>query len=267
MVKLDIKDFFESISERQVYRVYRQLGYPALLAFELARLSTRFYQPKLGGASTLRQGRWRWNAADPGKDVPYARPYQVGHLPQGAPTSPILANLVVGAMDRDLVALAFSAGAAYTCYADDIVFTLGESDRVTACLLLQAVGEVVTRTGFRINRNKTHVRGPGTRKIVTGLTINDSRARLPHAVRNEIENALFHIEKHGLLSHMERRRSKDPIGYLNHLQGVILYARQVEPEYADRALQNLRRILVPYSEFLEVFKMFRPQPESGYMFT
>lgn len=266
MIKLDIKDFFESISERQVYRVYRRLGYPSLLAFELARLSTRFFQPSSSGIRSLRQRRWRWNAADPGKGVPYAKPYQVGHLPQGAPTSPMLANLVVRKMDADISALAFSAGATYTRYADDIVLTLLESDREAATVLLQAVGKIVTSAGFRINRKKTHVRGPGARKVVTGLTINDSKARLPRSVKDEIENALFHIEKHGLLSHMERRRSKNPIGYLNHLQGLILYARQVEPEYADHALHSLRRILVPYGEFLDIFKAFRPKPEGGYTF-
>ncbi len=266
MVKLDIKDFFESISERQVYRVYRRLGYPALLSFELARLSTRFHEASWGNPRSLRQGRWRWNAADPGQDVPYEKPFQVGHLPQGAPTSPMLANLVVHEMDEDISKIASAAGATYTRYADDMVLTLSESTRATATSLLQAVGEVVTRAGFRINRKKTHVRGPGARKVVTGLTINDAKPRLPRSIKDEIENALFHIEKHGLLSHMERKRSKDPIGYLSHIQGVMLYARQVEPEYADAALESLRRVLAPYGEFLDVFRTFRPEPEGDYVF-
>ena len=266
MVKLDIKDFFESISERQVYHVYRRLGYPALLAFELARLSTRFLDQSWGGTAQLRQGRWRWTAADPGKRVPYARPYQVGHLPQGAPTSPMLANLVVREMDVDISAIASSAGANYTRYADDIVLSLEKSTRATATALLQAVGEVVTKAGFRINRKKTHVRGPGARKVVTGLVINDAKPRLPRSIKDEVELALYHIEKHGLLGHMERKRSKDPIGYLSHLQGLLLYARQVEPEFADAALASMREVLAPYAEFLDVFRTFRPEPESGYMF-
>jgi len=266
LVKLDIKDFFESISERQVYHVFRDLGYPALLAFELARLSTRYFYQSWADIAPLRQGRWRWTTADPGKAVPYAKPFQVGHLPQGAPTSPMLANLVVRSMDSDISAIATSAGATYTRYADDIVLSLGESTRATAAALLHAVGEVVTKAGFRINRKKTHIRGPGARKVVTGLTINDAKPRLPRSLKAEVELALFHIEKHGLLGHMERKRSKDPLGYLSHLQGVLLYARQVEPELADAALAAMRRVLEPYAEFLDVFRTFRPGPQSDYMF-
>lgn len=266
MIKLDIKDFFESISERQVYHIYRSLGYPALLAFEMARLSTRYLDQSWADTVPLRQGRWRWSAADPGKGVPYAKPYQVGHLPQGAPTSPMLANLVVRAMDADISAIASTAGATYTRYADDIVLSLGWCTRATAVALLRAVGEVVTKAGFRINRKKTHVRGPGARKVVTGLTINDAKPRLPRSLKDEVELALFNIEKHGLLGHMERKRSKDPLGYLSHLQGVLLYARQIEPEFADAALASMRRILVPYAEFLDVFRTFRPEPGTDYMF-
>lgn len=267
MVKLDIKDFFESISERQVYHVYRSLGYPALLAFEMARLSTRYLDQSGADTVPLRQRRWRWSAADPGEGVPYARPYQVGHLPQGAPTSPMLANLVVRTMDADISEIASAAGATYTRYADDIVLSLGMSTRATAVALLHAVGEVVTKAGFRINRKKTHVRGPGARKVVTGLTVNDAKPRLPRSLKDEVELALFCIEKYGLLGHMERKRSKDPLGYLSHLQGVLLYARQIEPEFADAALASMRRLLVPYSEFLDVFRTFRPKPGSDFMFT
>ena len=266
MVKLDIKDFFESISERQVYHVFRTLGYPALLAFELARLSTRFLDQSWGGRPQVRQSKWRWSGSDQGESVPYAKPYQVGHLPQGAPTSPMLANLVVRDLDAAIYGIAEDAGATYTRYADDMVLSLTAGSRGEATALLQRVGEVVTRAGFRINRKKTHVRGPGARKVVTGLTINDERPRLPRSLKDEVELALFHIEKHGLLSHVERKRSEDPIGYLNHLKGLLLYARQVEPEFADAALEKLRAVLVPHEELLDIFKSFRAAPESGYMY-
>lgn len=256
IVKIDIKDFFESISERQVFHVFRRLGYPALLAFELARLSTRFYDSSQNNHISLRQTRWRWTMTKLG--TPYERVAEVGHLPQGAPTSPLLANLVVRDMDSSIAALARTAGAVYTRYADDMVLSLSEGSRAEATLLLQSVAEVVTNSGFRVNRKKTHVRGPGARKVVTGLTVNDVRPRLPRGLKDEVELALYHIKKHGLIGHMERMNSRDPFGYLSHLKGLLFYAAQVDPAYAAKALSTLQQVLQPYAELLDMFRTFRP---------
>jgi len=266
IVKLDIKDFFESISERQVYHLYRKLGYPALLAFELARLSTRHISPYREGARLFRDGRWRWTAGQPGKAWPYPRVDQVGHLPQGAPTSPMLANLVVREMDEKIKIIARAAGATYTRYADDMVLSLTFGSRAAATALLQSVADVVTGEGFRINRKKTHACGPGARKIVTGLLVNETSPRLPRSLKDEIELALHFIERRGLMAHLEHKKSNNPIGYLNHLKGLILYAQLIEPDFASAAKDELARVLHPYTEFLDVFKTFRPAETNKFKF-
>jgi len=87
LVKLDITNFFESISERQVYRVFREAGYCALMAFQVTRICTRL------GSGSFKYGKRRWKTR--GKDrYKVLANDRLGHLPQGAPTSPMLANLV-----------------------------------------------------------------------------------------------------------------------------------------------------------------------------
>jgi len=259
MVKLDIKDFFESISERQVYYVFRQLAYPALLSFELARLCTRCVPPRSDGLPRAREQLMRWvNWDESRKAGPYSIDAQVGHLPQGAPTSAMLANLVSRELDDRIQAIATHYGATYTRYADDMVLTLANGSEEMCASVFRKAAQVVKRQGFRVNRSKSRIIGPGGRKVVTGLVVNDVRPRLPKLVKNEIELAIYHIGKHGLLSHMERRKSKRPLGYLNHLVGKILYCHSIEPAFGNAAMAALREALAQNRELLETAIAFEP---------
>jgi RNA-directed DNA polymerase len=257
MIKLDIKDFFESVSERQVYYVFRDLAYPPLLSFELARLCTRCVPPRQDGLPRAREQlpRWvNWNEAR--QAGPYAIGTQIGHLPQGAPTSAMLANFVARRLDAEIQSIATQHGATYTRYADDMVLTLSNGSDITCTSVFREVASVVKRHGFRINRRKSRIVGPGGRKVVTGLVVNDLRPRLPKSVKSEIDLAIYHIGKHGLLSHMERHNSKRPLGYLNHLVGKILYAYSIEPAFAANAMAALREALTPNRELLEITETF-----------
>lgn len=259
MVKLDIKDFFESISERQVYYVFRQLAYPALLSFELARLCTRCVPPRSDGLPRARERLVRWVNWDKSRNAsPYAFEEQVGHLPQGAPTSAMLANLVSRELDNRIQAIAMHYGATYTRYADDMVLTLANGSEEICASIFRKVAQVVNRHGFRVNRSKSRIIGPGGRKVVTGLVVNDSNPRLPKRVKSEIEVAIYHIGKRGLLSHMEWCKSKRPLGYLNHLVGKILYCHSIEPAFGNAAMVALRKALAQNRELLEIANAFEP---------
>lgn len=96
--------------------------------------------------------------------------------------------------------------------------------------------------GFVVNRKKTHVLGPGARKVVTGLVVNDTVPRLKRKTKSHIEVVLYHIETKGLIEHARRVRSKHPISYLNHLSGLIQFARWVEPAFGHKAQNRLNAI-------------------------
>ena len=268
MVKLDIKDFFESVSERQVYHVFRRLAYPALLSFELARICTRRVPRRRMAVPRLREQLVRWINFDEHRDGgPYTTIPQVGHLPQGAPTSAMLANLVAYDLDIKIEGIAKRHGATYTRYADDMILTFAVGSKEACESAFRESSNVIKRFGFRVNRSKSRIVGPGGRKVVTGLVVNDSKPRLPKSVKSEIDLAIYHIRKHGLLSHIERRKSTQPLGYLNHLVGKILYCYSIEREFGRKALTGLREALEPNRELLEVAMAFEPDGSSSQKFS
>lgn len=129
LVKMDVQNFFESISEIMAFRVFKSLGYQPLISFELARICTR-----QGGRSRARSSsRWQVHYSLFGKHRwPKIQAYQVqgfgyrpliGHLPQGAPTSPMLANLAMRDFDNSASKIAQEFGMNYTRYADDITLS------------------------------------------------------------------------------------------------------------------------------------------------
>ena len=256
MVKIDIHDFFESVSERQVYRVFRRLGYPALLSFEMARICTRVAPPAVD-RFRKRDLKWRWNERKrgPRPSVPY-NASQSGHLPQGAPTSPMLSNLISVKLDEQVTAIASELGGVYTRYADDLIVSFSHGSRATCQAALQRIRRVLGDHGFVVNRKKTHILGPGARKTVTGLVVNDTQPRLKRQTKNHIEVALHYIETKGLIEHARFVGSKHPIAYLNHLSGLVEFARSIEPAFGEKALQRLEAIYGKNTELLAALTEF-----------
>ncbi|MEO0914098.1 MAG: hypothetical protein AAFY59_14100, partial [Pseudomonadota bacterium] len=101
VLRFDIRDFFPSITAARIHALFRCLGYPHTVARALTGLTTTVTHPNILTRLSPTQRR------------DFARP----HLPQGAPTSPALANLAAFKLDRRLSGLARSKGASYTRYA------------------------------------------------------------------------------------------------------------------------------------------------------
>ncbi len=252
ILKLDITRFFESISERQVYRIFRSLGYRALVAFCLTRLCTRVLPASSDKRLHRHTKRWQ-----PGKQRQFLRSRVLGHLPQGAPTSPMLANLVCVALDAELQKIAARESLTYTRYADDMTFSGEMADRSTAARLAKEISVAVGRYGFGINVQKTNIAKNGGRKIVTGLSVDGDVVRLPRAYKDDIRQELFYLDKHGLQSHCSRIGQKNPLSYLLRLAGRIRYAGSVEPVFGKRMMDKFQRI---FPGFLETERMVRPLP-------
>lgn len=245
VLKLDITSFFESISERQVYHVFRGFGYRALVAFYLTRLSTRVLPLPSDLRWRFRTKRWCSN-----NSWKFLNACVVGHLPQGAPTSPMLANLVCLILDAELEKIAAREGLMYTRYADDMTFSGELSGRTAAMKLVREISAVVGKHGFGINSQKTSIAKNGGRKIVTGLSVDGDVVRLPRAYKDEIRQELFYIEKYGLQDHCLRIGQKNHLSHLLRLGGRIRYAMSVEPVIGNRLMEKLLKIS-PYYEELE----------------
>jgi retron-type reverse transcriptase len=155
------------------------------------------------------------------------------HLPQGAPSSPHLANLCVQRLDRRLAGYAAAAGAVYTRYADDLTFSGGTEVRRATGRLLAAVQTIVREEGLAVNAAKTRVRGRGSRQTVTGIVVNE-RPNVPRPEYDALKAQLFNAVRSGpspqdLAAHPDLRA---------HLTGRVAWVTQLNPA-RGRRLQTL----------------------------
>lgn len=229
LIKLDISGFFGSISEIQVYRVFRDAGYAPLVSLELARLCT--HAPSMSQRyreqpEWLVHDRLRWSMY---------RQWGLGFLPQGAPTSPMLSNLIIRDTDRQIAALAVAAGLTYTRYSDDITFSIrGAFSRAQAVAVVRQTTAILRRTGLRVNDKKTRIVPPGARKMVLGLLVDGAEPRLTREFRDRLRQHLYYLEKCGPEAHRAERNFDTLSGLYRHIRGLIDFAQSVDAEFAGR---------------------------------
>ena len=245
LIKLDVKNFFESISEISAYRVFRGLGYQPLVAFELTRLSTRL------GSNTMlrRRKRWRKHDFSEHKAIKAYQHGRMGHLPQGAPTSPMLANLAMVMFDEQLSALTSRNGLTYTRYADDVALSTTSDDftRDKAAKLIGQVYALMGKHGLSPNATKTRVVPPGGRKVVLGLLVDGDTPRLTREFKSALRMHL-HFLRHpeiGPARHAVRRGFTAVAGLRNYIEGLVSFSRQIEPEYAKARSSELASVHWP----------------------
>ena len=193
VIRLDLEDFFPSITTKDVGDVFCSLGYP----FKVARL--------LAGICTLD-----------------------GRLPQGAPTSPALSNLVARSLDRRFVGLSARLGFSYTRYADDLIFS---SDNPKLPRLIPFFRQVLQEEGFRLNERKIRVMRRGSRQLVTGITTN-TKIGLPREHVRRLRAALHRLRTRGLEAVEWPSTEQTAEQKLRVIQGHLAFLRMVDPARA-----------------------------------
>jgi RNA-directed DNA polymerase len=238
LVKLDIANFFESISEARVHKVFTAAGYQPLPAFELARLCTRSAaHAEHVDERSFASRRAYATISD------YDQPC-MGFLPQGAPTSGAIANLVAQRLDSRLAGLAHSRDFVYTRYADDMTFSsTAEFDRGAAVRFARIASQIVRREGFKVQEAKTRIAPPGSRKIVLGLLVDGDVPRLNAALRRRLANHVRGVEKFGLAEHTKHMGFASIEGLVRHVGGLIAHASDIEPHWANELAEHWREAL------------------------
>ena len=156
VLNFDLKDFFPSIGYKRVKGLFRSFGYAEAQAAVFALLAT-----EADRAEVSLDGQ-TWHVAN-GQRA----------LPQGAPTSPAITNLLCRKLDRRLTGLARKYNFAYTRYADDLTFSAATENPDATKALIWAVAKIVEDEGFALNDEKTRVMRRNGRQEVTGITVND----------------------------------------------------------------------------------------------
>jgi hypothetical protein len=181
VLKMDVKDFFPTVTLARVKGIFRKAGYREQVATLLALLCTE--SPREVVES---EGRTYYVSLGP------------RCLPQGAPTSPALTNTLCLRLDRRLSGLAARLGWRYTRYADDLTFSLpaGHQGGPKTGTLMGLVKRVVEAEGFRLHPDKTRVHRRGGRQQVTGLVVNGGGPpRVPRALRRALRAAAHNLRR------------------------------------------------------------------------
>lgn len=229
LVKMDIADFFGSITEIQAFRVFLSLGYNRLVSFEMARLCT----DRVPTSKKYTLESWKVRKSD--YAIPGYHQAVLGRVPQGAPTSPMLSNLVMRNIDVQIAAIAKRHGLKYTRYSDDMTFsTKGNYSRADGSRLVSEVAGILKSNGLFLNRRKTAIIPPGARKVVLGLLVDRSMPNLSREFKDKLRQHLYYLKKYGIDSHIARREFDSVGGAYRYLSGLINYANMVDSEYAKK---------------------------------
>ncbi|MFC0269452.1 reverse transcriptase family protein [Kushneria aurantia] len=245
LVKLDVRNFFESIKEVSVYHVFLQLGFEPLIAFEMTRLCTY-----VASNASNNNDRWHDSFFLPEHVITLYQYPEQGHLPQGAPTSPMLANLASRSLDERLAALADENLVRYTRYADDMTFSSDDVDfgRKRAGLLIKRVYQQLDRQSLSPNTAKTTVIPPGARKLVLGLSVEETVPRLTRQFKNSFRQHIHYLLRDdvGPTKHAAARKFASTTGLRHHLEGLLAFAAQIEPMWAAAQRNRLQAVSWPY---------------------
>lgn len=218
LLKFDLEEFYPSISYNRVVAIFRAIGYCREAALWLARLTTASLP---------------YNVETPHEIRYSVMPYWNRHLPQGAPTSPALANLSAYWLDQRLSGLARAFDAQYSRYADDLTFSGDESLDTKLRLFIQLIQQVIHRERFRSNIRKRQVLRPHQRQVVTGVVVNEK----PNVSRRDVDRLKAILTNCVRLGPSTQNREQHP-HFAAHLAGRIAHIAQF---HAPRA-QKLRAI-------------------------
>lgn len=237
VVRFDLADFFPSVPAAAVTGVFRTAGYPPDIAAIFTGLCTTHLPTDVWNA--------RPNPPADGSDWQQEQHLRGRHLPQGAPTSPALANLAAFRLDTRLDALAKSLDVTYTRYADDLAFSGGPDFAGRTHKFADAVGRIVRDEGFRLNAAKTRVMPQSGRQTVAGVVVN-VRPAVPRADLDRLKAVLTNCLRHGPAS---QNRDGRP-DFRAFLAGKLAHIAHLNPARGRTLLALFDRIVWPSADRL-----------------
>lgn len=177
---MDIKDFFPSINYQKVFNIFKNIGYKDSVAVLLSNICCLDNK-----------------------------------LPQGAPTSPYISNIILKSLDEEIANYVIDKKIRYTRYADDLTF----SGDFIVPIVINKVSNIIKKNGFSINANKTRTRKQHQRQEVSGITVNQ-KLQLSRKERRKLRSDIYYIKKYGLESHKNYTNITKK-NYLYHMIGKV----------------------------------------------
>lgn len=211
VLRMDLNDFFGSISFARVRTLFGIAGYPSRVATTLAWLCT----------------------AQPVADIGLSRT----RLPQGAPTSPSLANAVAFRLDRRLHGLSRLLDVTYTRYADDLIFSGNDNFAGRTQRFVTSAAAIAMDEGFQINFRKTRVMRCGHQQRVLGLSVNQ-RLNTPRVEYETLRAILYNCVRFGPYTQNHRQHTR----FRESLQGRIAHIANIHTARGEKLKQLFQAI-------------------------
>ena len=239
VINLDMKNFFPTITYARVKGVFRKLGYSQHISTLLALICTEsdVLQTELDGE--------KWYIGNGER-----------YLPQGAPTSPMITNILCRKLDARLTGLAKKHDFSYTRYADDMTFSAKHEGAKKVNLLLKGVHQIVEDEGLIIHPSKTKVMRKGARQEVTGITVNTLTPSVSREKLRQFRAFLHRIEKQGGTTGMSWGASDDP---LRSALGFARFVAMVQPEKGKILIAQTKALIQ------KIKPDYKPEPRKIYL--
>jgi RNA-directed DNA polymerase len=222
MINIDLKDFFPSISYVRVKGIFQSFGYSEQLATVLGLICT---EPQCDSVEL--DGQLYYVASGD------------RFLPQGAPTSPALTNILCRKLDSRLQGISSKLGFTYTRYADDLTFSASGEAATRLKTLVGFVKKIIKSENLNIHPDKFRVLRKGARKEVTGVVVNDKPSI--HAKElDRFRSLLFQIEKDGIVG----KHWKNSKNLLASIHGYASFICMVNPEKGKPLAERVKKILL-----------------------
>jgi len=232
ILKVDLLKFYDTITEKRIYGLFKSLGYAKNLSYSLAKITTAKH----------RISYWRdfdENSQNILKELVIHKP---AILPQGSPCSPMLSNIIATKMDHRFEALARKKKFRYSRYADDLTFSIGSEGKLPS---LKLITEIISSEGFFVNDKKTKYMKKGCKQYVTGLTTTNGINVNKH-YRKNISEHIYYCRRYGVKNHLIRRKEEFPnynsLKFHNWLYGHLCFIKSVNEEACKSLLNNFNKI-------------------------
>ena len=225
VINMDLKDFFPTITFPRIKGLFVSLGYsePVATIFGLLCSEPDTDAVQLDGTAYF---------VDRGPRF----------LPQGAPTSPAISNILCCRLDRRLAGMATKLGFIYTRYADDLTFSCSGNGHERLQKLLWRTRQIVTAEGFMLNAAKTRIMHCGRRQEVTGIVVN-RKLSIDRKTLKRFRALLFQIDRDGPEGKIWGRGGN----IFGAIQGYAHFIRMVDPVKGKQYLAKVNGIIKKYN--------------------
>ncbi|WP_221913712.1 reverse transcriptase family protein [Streptococcus halichoeri] len=212
LLKMDIHNFFDSISFEMVKEIFISLNYNNQVASDLARLCTYH-----------------------------------GYVRQGFVSSPIISNIILASFDNALNELLLSKkyikyNLKYTRYSDDITISSASEEIVEMKDIIDEVSSLLEENGFEVNQSKTKIIKGTNPKVVTGVIVKSNSISIPRKFKKELLKELHFCERFGVQSHLIYTGKFGKLNYKEHLEGIANFIRNTDSKFYEQVIERIRKL-------------------------